>query len=100
MQIIENPIISDQIRWPKRFLRRFKAGKITLGVYVLRTAYAPDQLEIIKAEYYKQKFIKNEDKIIVGFAANYDDACEMVISLTNKAMEELGEPDILGYIFR
>jgi len=100
MKYIEKPYISDKIHNPRRLYRRFRFHRFLPNIYVIRTAYSPDELEIIKADFYRQKFIRREDKYIVGFANGYDDACDMVVKLTQAAIDELGRPSIKEYIFK
>lgn len=100
MRLLEKPYISEYIKHPRRVLKRFIKGKFVPGIYIIRFADDPDQLEIIKSEYYKQKYIMNEDKLIVGFAADYDDACDMVIDLVGKSYAETGIVNIKNYILK
>lgn len=100
MKYIDKPYISDRIKHPKWVIRRFRFHKFVPGIYIVRTAHDPDELEIIRADYYRQKFIRNEDSYIVGFAADYEDACNMVIRITNEAMDTIGKPAIKEYLFR
>lgn len=100
MKYINHPYFSDKIKHPKTVYRKFRLHRFMPNIYVIRTALDPDELEIIKADLYKQKYIRREDKYIVGFASGYDDACEMVIKLTQAAIDELGKPAIKEYIFK
>lgn len=100
MKYIEKPYISDKIKNSRRVIRRFRMHRFLPGIYIIRTASGNDELEIIRADFYRQKFIRKEDSYIVGFAADYEDACEMVIMLTNKAIEKLGRPAIKEYLFQ
>ncbi len=79
-------------------LKRFEKGKLIPGIYIIRLADDPDQLEIIKSEYLKQKMLFNENKLIVGFAKSYDEAMDFVLDTTNKAIEVFGEPLIKEYL--
>lgn len=72
--------------------------KIVPGIYVIREAYEPDQLEIIKADYFKQDMLRDASLSIVGFASGYDDAVLMVTELLDLAISATGEPDIKLYL--
>ena len=98
MKYIDKPYISENIKLPRWVIRRFWRHKLLPGIYVLRTARGSDELEIIRADYYRQSFIRREDSYIVGFAADYSDACKMVVQLVEEAVEKLGRPAIKEYL--
>lgn len=98
MTISDNCYFSKNIYFKKRMLKRFKNNKIVPGIFVIRLADEPDQLEIIRADYLKQEILRNEDKIIVGFASGYDDALNYVLDVTDKAIEKIGFPSIKEYL--
>ena len=98
MHIIDKVYFSDNIKHPKRILRRFRRNKLIPGIFVLRQAYGNDQLEIIKADYFKQKFLRNEPLSIIGFAADYDDAVDLSLKIVSEAYETTGVPDVKKFL--
>ncbi len=98
MTIIENPYISQYIDNPKRIMRRLRWGKLVIGIYVVRQANKPDQLEIIRSEYFRQKSMHDEDKPIVALFKSYMEAMEYVVDITQKSYDTYGFPYLMKYI--
>lgn len=98
MTIIENPYISQYIDNPKRIMRRLRWGKLVVGVFVVRQANKPDQLEIIRSEYFRQKSMHDEDQPIVAFFKSYMEAIEYVVDITQKSYDAYGFPYLMRYI--
>ena len=98
MTIIENPYISQYIDNPKRIMRRLRWGKLVIGIFVVRQADEPDQLEIIRSEYFRQKNLHDEDKPIVAFFKSYMEAMEYVVDITQKSYDTYGFPYLMKYI--
>ena len=100
MIINDHPYISPKIIFKRRLIKRFLTGKFLPGLYVVRFANDPDQLEIIKSEYYKQKEIMKEDKRVVAIVKSYDEALNYVCEVTDLSIKEYGEPLIKEYLTR
>ena len=99
MIIQKKLFVSDRIKHKTITVAKFRVNKFVPGIFVIRLAYDPDQLEIIRADYFKQKaFRKGDDKPVVAFAANYDDAVDIVLHLTQKAVEKYGYPALKEYV--
>lgn len=98
MNVSENVYVSDKIKHPKWIIRRFKAGRIIPGIYVVRLALPPDSVEIIRADFFKQKSLIDDSLPIVAFMKSYKDAVEFVVDITNKSLEMFGFPDIRRFL--
>lgn len=57
-----------------------------------------DQLDIFHCALLQQKFYDKEDLFIVGLAASYTEAVDMVVAMTEKVVRETGSADIKKYI--
>jgi len=98
MNIIDNVYISNNIKHPKRVIRKFRRNKLVPGIFILRQAYGNDQFEIVRADFFRQKFLRDEPLSIIGFAANYDDAIDLSTKLVEDAIKAIGEPDVKRYL--
>ena len=98
MTVSDSVFISDRIRNKKRVIRRFRSGKIIPGIYIIRQADLPDELEIIRAVFFKQKFMAADPRPILSFTKNYDEAVAFVIALTQKSVEKYGYPQLMRFL--
>ena len=98
MTVSDNVFVSEQIKHPKWVINRFRKGKIIPGIYVIRLGYPPDSLEIILADYFKQKALADDDRPIVAFAKDHEDAVRYVVDITEKSLDRFGFPDIRRYL--
>ena len=98
MNVSDKTYFSESIRNKRRLIRRFTAGKIVPGVFIIREADAPDELEIIRADLFKQKYMALDPRPILAFTKNYDEAVEFVVDITQKSYEKYGYPNLMQYI--
>ena len=57
-----------------------------------------DYLEILDASYYLQPMAHLEKNYIVGFAASYEEALELVKKMLQDSLEETGEANLRAYL--
>lgn len=100
MEIINSPYISEKIKHPKRILRKLRRNKLVPGVFLIRLAYEPDQLEIIRADLFKQTMLNDEKLMIVGICKDYSDACDMIVRMTDDAIATFGTPNLRKLVLR
>ncbi|MCR5595034.1 MAG: hypothetical protein K6G12_04245 [Lachnospiraceae bacterium] len=99
MKIAKNLYVSNKIKHKTIVVAKFRVNRFVPGIFVIRLAYDPDNLEIIRADLFKQPGLrKPDDRPVVAFAANYKDAVDIVIDITQKAYDKYGYPAIKEYI--
>lgn len=98
MKIIDKPYVSETIYYPQRIFRRLRWGKFVSGIYVIRKAAAPDELEIIRSEYFVQKNMRDDEKPVVGIFSSYEEAVSYVCDVTRSSFEKYGFPSLQKYI--
>lgn len=64
------------------------------SIYIIALAKSDDQLDIFHCALLQQKFYDKEDLFIVGLAASYTEAVDMVVAMTEKVVRETGGADI------
>lgn len=87
-----------RIKWKLRH----NIGQFTIYVLMLCPgSFAKDgnQLEICHCVNFQQKYYRDNPPWIIGVAHSRRDTVEMVRKLTQEAVEETGEADIIRYLF-
>ena len=99
MKIAKNAYVSDKIKHKVITVAKFRVNKLVPGIFVIRFAPDPDQLEIIRADFFKQPGLRKPDDLpVIAFAANYDDAVGIVTDITARACDKYGYPALKEYI--
>lgn len=89
--------IGDTVKEPAKTKRKLKLHAGVPG-YVICIAQGDDQLEIYKAAYLKQKYYRYHPPIIVGIAASYDEAVDIVIQITKECLYATGDCNLKEYL--
>ncbi|MCM1134185.1 MAG: hypothetical protein NC400_01295 [Clostridium sp.] len=85
---VANPI---KIKWK---LKRH-AG---ITAYVIALAAGDDQLEIYHSAYLKQRYYRYHPPVIVGIAANHEEAVELVVRITQECLDARGDCCLKEYL--
>ena len=100
MKITKNAYVSQKIRHKTVTVAKFRVNKLVPGIFIIREADDPDQLEIIRADFFKQPGLRRpDDKPILAFAAGYDDAVDIITNITREAMYKYATPDLKKYVY-
>ncbi len=89
--------VGDGVKNPQRVKWKLKrhAG---VQVYVIALAPSPDQLEIYHSAYLKQKYYRHHPPIIIGIAASYEEAVDLIVKITQECVEALGNCNLKEYL--
>lgn len=89
--------IGDTVSNPFRTKRKLKhhAG---VQAFVITIASGADQLEIMHSAYLKQKYFRFHPPVVVGIAADYDEAVQLVIQITQESLETTGNCNLKAYL--
>jgi len=69
------------------------------GVYmIVLPRESSNQLEIIESSFFKQRYYRKRNMIIVGMAESEISAHEIVKQITNETYEMTGDADIKSYL--
>lgn len=83
----------------KKMKSDLDAGRPVGGCYLVTLASNPvDQLEIISSAYLLQKTLYARTPMVVGIAGSYDDAVQLVVQITEEAVQKLGRADLRAYL--
>ena len=98
MKFYKNLYIGEGIKHPNivKWKLRHNAGQFQ--VYVIALAAGRDQLEIYHCAYLKQRYYRHHPPVIVGIAASYDEAVELVVRITKESLLATGGCDLKAYM--
>lgn len=89
----------ESIKHPNKVKWKLRHDKIQPGIYVIALASGEDQLEIYHSAFLKQSYYKTNPPYIIGIAGGYEEAVDMVVKMTQNALEQTGSPDLKKYLF-
>lgn len=82
------------VRW------KLAHGAGMMDVYVLSVPEGGGQLECTHCSYLKQRLLRQHLGIVVGIAKGYEEAMELIVSITEEAVSDTGKADIKGYLLK
>lgn len=97
MKFYKNLYIGDNVNNAATLKAKLKIHAL-VNAYVIALAQGKDQLEIYHAGYLKQKYYRKHPPVIIGIAADYEEAVEIVKKITDECVRETGECDLKEYL--
>ncbi len=83
----------SQVKW------RLSHGRGQFTIYCIKRADTDgDQLEIIHSAFLQQKYYRDNPAFIYGIANSYNEALDLVLKITEEALEAGYEGRILDYL--
>lgn len=100
MKYYSNLYVSDSLKKKKdKVIRRLERRKIQPDLHViLLPGCDHNQLEIVNAMYLLQPGYPREDRLVVGIAKGWDDAVELVETISREVYEATGNLQLRDYI--
>lgn len=100
MRVISGPYVGHTFKHSKKFLRKLKKGSELKNAYVITLAPGKDLLEIYECSvlnqpYYRQRF----ERPVIGIAADYDEAVQLVITITQECLEQKGNCNLKEFLW-
>lgn len=99
MRFYKNLYIGGSIRNPGRVKWKLKHRAGQVNIYVLALAGGKDQLEIYHSAFLQQEYYRKHPPYIIGICGGYEEAVDMVVEITKKAVAETGTADLKKYLF-
>lgn len=85
---VKNPV---KVKWKLKH----RAGQ---QIYVICLARGSDQLELFHCAYLQQKYYKYHPPVIIGIAADFDEAVQIVIKITQECLDATGSCELKEYL--
>lgn len=98
MVFYENLYVGEQVDNLQRIKKRLKKGSFLANVYVVTLAAGNDLLEIYDSKVFVQPYYKTFQRPIVGIAADYAEALDLVIRIIRESYETRGDYDVKAYL--
>ena len=77
---------------------RLRMDKWVPHAFLILLAHGADQLDIISTEVLRQPWYKKETHYVVGIAHNYDEAIDIVKTITEECVTQTGNADLKEYL--
>lgn len=90
--------VGEQVKNLRRIKSRLRRGSRFVNAYVITFATGTDMLEIYNSRVLAQKYYRDFPKTIVGIAADYDEAVNLVIKITEETLKNRGDCDVKAYL--
>lgn len=85
----------------EKYRKNLDKGKLVPGVFLITLASnGTDQLDIISSYYLLQNTVYQRCPMIVGIAKGYDEACELLIRMTEESLTHTGQANIKEYLLQ
>ncbi len=99
MKFYKNLYVGESITNPNKVKWKLRRNAGQFKVYIIALAQGDGQLEIYHCAFLQQKYYRKYPPYIIGIAGGYDEAVELVIKITEAAMEKTGSPDLKKFLF-
>ncbi len=92
--------ISDELQEKKdRILSKLEENQVQLNIYlIVLTSDGKNQLEVFDSIMLKQEYFQNRVFMVVGIAAGYQEALELVRTITDEVFCNQEDVDIRKYL--
>lgn len=99
MRFYQNLYIGGTIKDPAKVKWKLKHRAGQLNIYVLALADGENQLEIYHCAFLQQSYYRKHPPYIIGICSGYEEAVDLVIEITQKAVAETGKANLKDYLF-
>lgn len=99
MKFYKNLYVGETIKNPNKVKWKLRLNAVQPNVYVIALAKGRDQLEIYHCGFLRQKYYKKYSPYIIGISRGYEEAVDMVVKITQEALDKNGSPDIKKFLF-
>ncbi len=76
-----------------------RSGRYVKDLYVLIEPLSDaNQIEVLQAYYLRQRYYQEKDPMILGVAKGKSEALDLVLQMTQEALDRFGRPDLRAYV--
>ena len=98
MNLCKPLYFGESVKKPKQMLRKLNKSKFPCRFYVITVEEGADQLAIFPAYCLQQPFYRKYPPVIVGLAADYDEAQQLVIQIVEESLAKTGKCNLKDYL--
>lgn len=88
MRFFDNLYLGTKVPNVSKIKRQILNRSLLVKAYVIALANGNDQLDIFDAKVLRQSYYRYKPRAIVAIAADYDEAVELVIRITQDALRQ------------
>ncbi len=99
MKFYQNLYVGESIKNPAKIRKKLKRYAKMNNVWLIAYAEENRQLEIYHCIMLQQYYYKAHPPCVVGIAASYEEASQLVCRIAQEAVQQTGRADLAGYLF-
>ncbi len=83
----------------EQVMEDIRSGRYVKDVYVLIEPLSEgNQIEVLQSYYLRQRYYQEMDPMVLGVAKGKGEALDLVLQMTQEALDRFGKPDLRGYV--
>lgn len=91
--------VGESVKNPNKLIHKLQKHAKRIDAYVITLSKNPyDQLEIYKAGYLSQKYYRENPPYIIGIAAHYEEAVEIITRIAEETVAARGDCRLKEYL--
>lgn len=98
MQFLKSLYVGSKILNVNKVKKQILNRSFFVNAYVIALACNEDQLDIFDAKVLRQRYFHQNPRTIVGIAADYDEAVELIMLITQESITHGYTGDLKGYL--
>ena len=100
MRFLENLYIGTTAReTAEQVMEIIRSGRYVKDVYVLIEPLSEgNQIEVLQSYYLRQRYYQEMDPTVLGIAKGKGEALDLVLQMTQEAVDRFGCPDLRAYV--
>lgn len=88
MQFFETLYLGQKVTKVNKIKKQILNRSIFVNAYVITLACNEDQLEIFDAKVLRQRYYQSNPRTIIGIAADYEEAVELLLEITKDSLTQ------------
>lgn len=99
MELYPRLYVGKDLHDPDKVIHKLKKHAKLLNAYVITLSRNPvDQLDIYKAGFLSQKYFRQNPPYVIGLAAGYDEAVDLVRQIAEESFAARGDCELKEYL--
>lgn len=99
MELYPRLYVGKDLHNPDKVIHKLKKHAKLLNAYVITLSRNPvDQLDIYKAGFLSQKYFRQHPPYVIGLAAGYDEAVDLVRQIAEETFAARGDCELKEYL--
>ncbi|MCD7725910.1 MAG: hypothetical protein LUI12_10260 [Clostridiales bacterium] len=100
MKFYKNLYVGDTIKKPDKVIKKLKKYAKLPNIHVIAYAQEHNRLEIYHSLMLQQWYYKEHSPYIIGIAGSQEEAVGLIAQMTEDAVSQTGQADLISYLFQ